>query len=316
MQSLPYVDIGVIYPLYFALGWPYRRPVRLTSSYRSPSGVVTVANLGRVPCGIDREILLALFRQPLPRVTIDLRELSTWLGAKNRRPRDTRPHLERVMTCSVYWPGDGPSQYIEHRFGSLRWLDRVRAEVALSDWFLDQTRTGGTRYSLEHAARLRAHPARLDLYLCLRHQAELLAEFREHTHEIDPAAVFPSANRGAKARQSWIERLSAVQDMIAAHLCPAELGTGILLDLETPRRVVYQGGSRVEWSVRAEHARAHRQKPPEQRAQLDQLGDIIDELNARLDNPPVWESMRDAVAEAQQATATVLARVENLYKDS
>jgi len=310
------VDPGVVYPLYFALGWPYRRPARAASSYRSPRGVVTVANLGRVPCGIDREILLALFRQPLPRVTVDLRELSAWLGTKNRRPRDTRPHLERVMTCSVYWPGEGPSHYIEHRFGSLRWLDRFRAELAFSDWFLEQMRTGGTHYSLEHAARLRAHPARLDLYLCLRHQAELLAEFREYTHEIDPAAVFPSAQRVAKARQSWFQHLSAVQDLIAAHLCPAELGTGILLDLEKPRRVVYQGGSRVEWNVRAERAREHRRKPPEQRAQFDELGAIIDKLNARLDNPSAWESVVDAVTQAQQATASVLDRVENLYKDS
>lgn len=300
--------LGYVPPLYFDLAWPYRRP---NGPYKAPSGTITLPGPGHLPpCHGDREVFLCLMQKSrIQNPTFGtVREVSQWMGA-NRRQGVTRTHIERVLACEILRPHhDG---YRPHRIGTLEWLDTQRFKIRFDPAIIEEIRRA-TPFSLDQAARLRARPAVFDLYLCLTHRAELCREYREFTHEVDPRGFLPLAADDYKARQDILLRLEVIQGMIEAHVCPAAFGTGVLMDIDTPKRVIHLGTSLETWERRSQRAREIRRMPPDERRTVGRMMAIIAEHERRMEQPDPWIEARDAIRRAEEETARILERLTTL----
>ena len=300
--------IGYVPALYFDLAWPYRRP---RGPYRAPSGTITLPGTNHLtPCHVDREIFLCLIQQSrLQNPALGtVKEVSKWMGA-NRRQGVTRTHIERVMACEIMRPH--LDSYKRHRIGSLTWLDEQRFQIHFDPVIIEEIEHA-TPFSLDLAARLRAHPAEFDLFLCLTQWHRLLRDFHEFTHEIDPRDILPLASDVCKARQDILRRIEVVQGMIAAHLAPAAVGTGILLDFDSPKRVIRRGVSRVEWKQHSQRAEQIRKMPPDERRAVGHMMAMAAEYERRLEQPDPWTETRDAIRRAEEETARILERLTAL----
>lgn len=238
-----------------------------------------------------------------------IRELSRWLGA-DRRPCVTRTHLDRVLSCTIMRPrADG---YERLEIGRLHWVDENTFEIQFGDVFCAEARQGAP-YSLERATQWRSHPATLDLYLCLALSVQILREYTEFTHEVDPKQLLPLATNQNKARQALVQRIEAIQDALQeVHISPAAQGTGVLLDFGAPKRTIHLGVSRVDWQAHSQQASEIRQLPPDERRALGHLMQMIAECERRMEEPDPWTDARDAIRRAEEDTAQILERLKVL----
>lgn len=296
--------------LYFELSWPYRRP---KWPYRSPSGAITLPGPGQdTPCYVDREVFLFLVQKSrmASRVEVPVNDVSSWLGA-NRRQGVTRDHIRRVLSCELLLPRDG--MYARHVVGSAKWLDSQHFVVDFDPLIVEEAHQG-TPFLVEHAAALRCRPAALDLFLCMLQRAELLSEYAEFTHEIDPREFLPHASDQHKARQNIVRRLDTIQDMLEVHLSPSAVGPGVLLDFDVPKRAIHLGTSPVDHQQRRQRAHDHRAMPPEERRMLARMMRLLGAWEARLDQPDPWLDVNRAIELAAEQTAGILDKVEMLFK--
>jgi hypothetical protein len=299
---------GYVPSLYFELAWPYRRP---RGPYQAPSGTITLPGPGHLtPCHADREVFLCLIQ--MSRIQNPalgtVKDVSQWIGAR-RRQGVTRAHIERVLACEIMRPH--LDSYKRHRIGSLAWLDGQRFQIHFDPVIIDEIGRA-TPFSLDQAARLRARPAEFDLFLCLTQCNRLFREFREFTHEVDPRDILPLASDLCKARQDILRRVDAIQDMIEAHVAPAAVGTGILLDFDTPKRVIHLGTSRVDWERRRQRAETIRRMPPDERRAVGRMMAMATEWERRMEQPDPWAETRDAIQRAEDETARILERLTAL----
>jgi len=103
-----------------------------------------------------------------------------------------------------------------------------------------------------------------------------------------------------------------VQGMIDVHVCPAAEGTGVLLDFEVPKRIVRVGVSREGWQRRHQRAREIRQMPPDERQTLGRVLRMLEEYERKLDQPDPWADVREVIKRAEEHTARILERLDNL----
>ena len=300
---------AVVPRLLFDLGWSYKN--RPANPYRSPSGTYTIGDrrLG-VPFRNDREIVLYLAYlaflsytsgRATRRIRGNLRDLCAWLGA-NRRRRDTRKRLERVLASRILLRTQ-TGDHKEIQFGVLQWLDHNEFIVTLGEEFFRQS-VQGIPYSLDVARRLRRFPAALELYLALICFVATIIEYKDLTHRFEPYARLPHADRRGKVRQTLarhIERLRGSHP--EAYFSLDRTGLAVLVDIGKPKRDFYSVGKTSQSIQRDRIEDALYKQTPAERRRLGHMLQRFADMEAYARRPSKADEIRAQIREYEQKTA-------------